>query len=128
MGLHGHSASSEENLKNLLLLIAVIALTGCVAPRYQWGKYDEMLYQTYKNPGKAEEMRVSLEAHLASLEASKQRVAPGLYAELGTIYLQGGDKKKAAAFYSKEKAAWPESQELMNALIKNIERVEGAKP
>ena len=46
-------------------------------------------------------------------------VAPGLYAELGTLYLQGGDNARAIVFYTKERDAWPESRTLMDGLIQH---------
>ena len=79
-----------------------------------------MLYQSYKNPEKAVEFRAGLELHVAKMEQSKQKIAPGLYAELGTLYLQAGDPTKAIAMYTKERDAWPESRGLMDALINNV--------
>jgi len=94
---------------------------------YQWGGYDAMLYQSYKNPEKVIALRAGLESHIAQMELSKQKVAPGLYAELGTIYLQEGDSTKAVAMYTKERDAWPESRGLMDGLIKNISKSMGSK-
>lgn len=81
-----------------------------------------MLYQGYKDPNNMEVMRVSLEKHISSVEQSKQKVAPGLYAELGTLYLQQGNTGKAVDLYSKERDSWPESKGLMNAMIDNVSR------
>jgi hypothetical protein len=92
-----------KNLSTKLIFMALfgIFLTGCAtnANLYQWGGYDAMLYQSYKNPEKAIEFRKGLELHIDKLEQSKQKAAPGLYAELGTLYLQGGDTVNAAAMY-----------------------------
>lgn len=74
-----------------------------------------------------ETLRVQLEKHIAIVEASKQKVAPGLYAELGTLYLQAGAPEKAISLYSQERAAWPESKGLMTAMIQNLERRQQAK-
>lgn len=81
-----------------------------------------MLYQGYKDPNNMEVMRVSLEKHISSVEQSKQKVAPGLYAELGTLYLQQGNNAKAIDLYSKERDAWPESKSLMSAMIASVSR------
>jgi hypothetical protein len=106
-----------------LLIAVVLALTGCATQqRYQWGGYDELLYQGYKDPNKMEAMRAALETHIAAMEKANQKVAPGLYAELGTLYLQKGDSAKALALYAKERDMWPESKGLMTAMITNIER------
>ena len=79
-----------------------------------------MLYQSYKNPEKVVEFRQGLELHISKMESSNQKVAPGLYAELGTLYLQAGDANKAIAMYTKEREVWPESRGLMDALITNL--------
>jgi len=95
---------------------------------YKWGSYDEMLYQSYKSPEKSDAFRESLELHLTKMEQSQQKVAPGLYAELGTLYLQAGDRGKAVSFYIKERDAWPESKGLMETLITNIGKPLSTKP
>ncbi|MGE5622651.1 MAG: DUF4810 domain-containing protein, partial [Bacillota bacterium] len=77
---------------------------------YQWGGYEPMLYQGYKAPEKMEVMKVKLQEHIAALEKSNQKVAPGLYAELGTLYLQTGAQDKAIAMYMRERDTWPESR------------------
>ena len=60
------------------------------------------------------------------MEQSQQKIAPGLYAELGTLYLQAGDSTKAVAMYAKEREAWPESRYLMDSLINNVAKRSGA--
>jgi hypothetical protein len=115
-------------MKLLLIAAAVAVLSGCAAPRlYNWGGYDDALYASYKDPTKTEALRTRLEAHIAAMEGAGQKVAPGLYAELGTLYLQGGVKSKAAELYAKEQKAWPESSQLMTALITNIQRTAAAE-
>jgi len=106
----------------------VLTLVGCSAPGlYQWGGYDQALYAAYKDPTKMAELQLKLETHIAAMEAAKLKVAPGLYAELGTLYLQGGAAEKATNLYARERAAWPESKGLMTAMIQNIERRQQAK-
>jgi hypothetical protein len=110
-----------------LLLIPTLAtlalLTGCAAPSlYQWGGYDQALYAGYKDTTKMEALRTKLETHVGEMEKSKAKVAPGLYAELGTLYLQAGASQKAIDFYTKESNSWPESRVLMTSLIQNLER------
>jgi hypothetical protein len=117
-------------MKILLIALASLCLAGCANKLYQWGDhggFDSKLYQSYNNPEKALEFRQGLELHINKLEASKQKVAPGLYAELGTLHLQAGDASKAVAMYNKERDAWPESRVLMDALINNVTKRAGAK-
>jgi len=106
-------------------MATVLLLSGCASRGnrlYDWGGYDDLLYQQYKDPSKAPEMRAKLEAHVATLESSKQRVPPGVYAELGTLHLQANDRAKAIDFYHREQDAWPESAGLMKAMIASLER------
>ena len=107
-----------------IVALASIVMAGCAVqqPMYSWGNYDHLLYASYKDPAKANELRVELETQIAAAEQHKQKVPPGLYAELGTLYLQGGDTNTAVEFYKKERNAWPESRGMMDALIKGLER------
>jgi hypothetical protein len=108
-------------------LTTLLLLTGCAAPGlYQWGGYDQSLYAGYKDVTKMEALRIKLEAHVGEMEKSNARVAPGLYAELGTLYLKSGASQKAIDFYTKERNAWPESRVLMTSLIQNLERRQSA--
>jgi hypothetical protein len=101
-----------------MAILAAAALAGCAAqPLYKWGNYDGLLYESYKEPGKTAELQQNLEHHIASLEHSHAKVAPGLYAELGTLYMQNGDAEKARQYFAKERDAWPESRTLMDSLI-----------
>ena len=113
-------------------LSALFVLTGCASQGlYQWGGYDQALYAGYKDTTKMEALRLKLESHLGEMEKSKQKVAPGLYAELGTLYLQSGATDKAVGYYAKERDAWPERRILMTSMIQNLERratTDGSKP
>lgn len=119
----------NHSMKALAIVMCGLILAGCAnrTSMYQWGNYDAMLYQSYKSPEKVLEFRQGLELHITKMEQMQQKVAPGLYAELGTMYMQAGDSAKAATMYTKERDAWPESRGLMEALIKNLERRANAK-
>ncbi len=110
--------------KLFAIALCSVAFGGCANRNtlYQWGGYDAMLYQSYRSPEKASEFRVGLELHIAKMEQSQKKVAPGLYAELGTLYLQAGDSGRAVAMYVKERDTWPESKGLMDALINNVDK------
>lgn len=45
-------------------------------------------------------------------------------AELGTVYLQSGNRPQAIRYYELERNTWPESTLLMTAMIQNLERLE----
>jgi len=104
------------------MAIFAMGLTGCAAPLYKWGGYDEALYAGYKDTAKMEALRLKLESHIGEMEKGQQKIAPGLYAELGTLYLQSGSTEQAMRYYARERDTWPESRALMSALIQNLER------
>lgn len=99
----------------------LLLLTGCVQNKYHWNGYDKGLYEAYKNPNQIAVLQIKLQETLDTLEREKQLIAPGLYAELGTLYLQEGNTENAKKYYAKERDTWPESRTLMNTLIKNLE-------
>ena len=114
-------------MRLVLLALTASLLTACVPQQmYKWGDYDKGLLASYKDPNDIEALRVKLEAHISTLEASQSKVAPGLYAELGTLYYQKGDAQNARIYYTKERDAWPESAGLMTALLQNMDRRDGA--
>lgn len=115
--------------RTVLFMLFVISVTGCATNTglYQWGGYENDLYAAYKDTTQVEKLRVNLEAHTMLMEKNGQRVAPGLYAELGTLYLQSGAPDKAIIMYKKERDVWPESKGLMTALIQNLERIQKTK-
>ncbi len=111
-------------LRVLALGAVALSLGGCASNRlYQWGGYEERLYAAYKDPTQVEVLRQRLEAHIQATEQAGGKVAPGLYAELGTLYLQAGQRARASALYARERQAWPESRQLMTAMIQNLERL-----
>lgn len=115
--------------RNAILLVAAITCLfslgqGCAPKtRYAWGKYDSTLYSHYKNPQ-------DKEAHLERLkeivqEAEVQdRVPPGLYAEYGYALYEKGSIQEALSYFEKEKAKWPESNVLMEKMIRNVKQQE----
>jgi len=116
-----------------IALAGCLLLTGCASNSlYQWGGYEEQLYAAYKDPTKVETLRLKLESLLQEAQQSGRRAAPGLYAELGTLYLQAGNRPQAIRYYELERRTWPESTLLMTAMIQNLERLEksmqGVKP
>jgi len=112
-------------VRSFPMALLAITLTGCVAQPpslYDWGNYEQSLYQSYKDPNEVEALRQRLTTHIAEMERGARKIAPGLYAELGTLYLLAGSTDQAVLNYAKERDAWPESRGLMTALIDNLKR------
>lgn len=107
--------------RSMLAAAALVVLSGCAQQgMYDWGGYSGLLYQNYKKPETVAANLATLQAHVTALEGRNTKVAPGLYADLGTLYLQAGDRDRALDNYRKERSAWPESAGLMDAMIKNL--------
>jgi len=111
-------------IKQLLLLpgLGLLLLSGCTSPYlYTWGKYDQWLYENYKNPKNDEELYVDLTALITKYESRKEPetkpMAPGLYAEYGFLLMRRGENARAIKYYNKEKALWPESAVFMDSMI-----------
>ncbi len=110
---------------SISILLLVVALSSGCATRtslYEWKDYDRQLYGYYKDPTTSQAFLAKLLTQVEALEKARQVPPPGIYAEIGTLYLEGGDAKSAIAYYSKEAAAWPESAPLMKSLISALER------
>lgn len=110
-------------MKNTLLVAAVcLVISSCASTRlYNWGSYEEDLFKYYEDPTTQEALILELEETLREQEALGNKPAPGLYAELGTLYLEKSDIGNAISYYRKEYDNWPESRPLMRTLIKNLE-------
>jgi hypothetical protein len=114
---------TKSTMKIIAIALLAAALGGCITPRlYDWGSYDKDLYASYKAPEKVVELTKNLEETIADSHKDGKKVAPGLYAELGTLYLQAGKTDKAIDMYKLERDTWPESKGLMTAMIGNLER------
>lgn len=100
--------------------LLVFALTGCATPtRFEWGNYENALYAYYKRPETRENYRVTLETAIARGEKT-DRLAPGLYAELGYLHLDENKPADAIAAFEKEMAAFPESRHFLTGVVTRL--------
>lgn len=120
--------------KALFLSLSVMALliSGCSGkkPMYEYSNYSQSYYKL-KQTGDAESTsnwKTSLEESIEKSNALAIRVPPGIYANLGYLYLKVNDIQKAISFFKAEKALYPESGVFMDNLIKKAELMkEGRK-
>lgn len=116
-----------------LFAIAIMALmvSGCSStpkPLYSYGNYSDSYYASKKtvNAETALELQKSIEEAIKnSTDSRSGRVAPGMYANLGYIYLKGGKIDKAIENFNKEKSIYPESAHFMNRIIKKAKMSKG---
>ncbi|MEJ2042250.1 MAG: DUF4810 domain-containing protein [Reinekea sp.] len=110
-------------MRNTFLLVALLLLlTGCASTSlYNWGHYEDDLFDYYYQPEHKAKVIEDLVEHLQKQETNGTKPAPGLYAEAGTFYLLEGDTETAIRFYEQEARHWPESEPMMSTLIHNLE-------
>jgi hypothetical protein len=110
-------------MNRFVIFGAVLVLTACATPqkKYDWGSYEQSLYEYYKAPANLSALVKSIDATIADAEKANRPVPPGIYAEYGFLLLQQGKHQEAAGLFTKEKARWPESAGLMNKMIKLAE-------
>ena len=108
-------------------LLAAMAglLTGCTAPTiYSWGHYEQMVYTSYAEPGKAtpEVQVMALEEDFQKARAKNKPVPPGFHAHLGHLYYQLGKQDQARQEFETEKAIFPESAVFMDRMLANLNK------
>lgn len=110
----------------IFLTCLVFAAAGCATSGslYNWGNYEQNLFNYYHKPAVQEAVVVNHLEFLAALEASGKRPAPGLLAEAGTLLLLQGETQKAIEYYRMEHDEWPESRAMMSTLIANLKEDE----
>ena len=129
-----------SKIKLACLALFALLLAGCDQPDtprslYYWdGTYSSSLYSDLNEDGDATEQISRLENLVQTSTQRGYKVAPGLYAHLGLLYLNNGNLGAANANFDKEVENFPESREFINFIkgSKNLtpkkqSKKEGAK-
>lgn len=116
-------------------ICGLFVLTACATPsRFEWGAYEPSLYAYSKAPERREEYRTVLVAAIREGEKTN-RVAPGMYAELGYLYAEDDNNADALASFEKEISKFPESKSFLSSVAARLtgkkaptQAVDGATP
>ena len=109
-----------SKIKLTCLALFALLLAGCNQPDtprslYYWdGTYSSSLYSYLNEDGDATEQISRLENLVQNSTQRGYKVAPGLYAHLGLLYLNNGNLGAANANFDKEVQNFPESREFIN--------------
>lgn len=105
----------------LIPFVAFILLTGCATQkqRYYFGDYSHTLYKSVKNQNDESLLKHKQELEKIVSESEKRNlvVPPGIYAELGYLYLKANNTNEAVRLFQKESEVYPESKYFMDRLI-----------
>ncbi len=108
--------------RNYVVAIATLAsamiLTGCAtnSSRFEWGNYESALYVYSKKPDKRPEYQAALQAAIEKGH-KEGKVAPGMLAELGYLYLDDGNVADAIPLFEEEMRTFPESRPFLTTVI-----------
>lgn len=107
-------------LKVFVLGATALSMAACATPpRFEFGAYEPTLYAYYKKPEMADKYEAALEKAIERGEAT-DRLAPGMYAELGYLRLSQGDQSAAVQMFEREADAFPESAFFMNRIVTRL--------
>lgn len=111
-----------------LLGAATLAASGCApGTMYYWNGYDTALYHHYRNPQDREAFVEALRTTVLEADERGLRTPPGVSAELGYALYEEGRAQDAIPWFERERGQWPESQLLMEKIIRNAKLRAGGK-
>ncbi len=106
----------------LVAALSVAVLSGCQStkPLYHYGSYQSNVYEHFKNEDSTVTEQIeALEKTIRETNRNKLQVGPGIYAHLGFLYLQSGQRDTGLGYLQKEKQLYPESTQFIDFLLKN---------
>ncbi|CZE47292.1 DUF4810 domain-containing protein [Campylobacter geochelonis] len=105
---------------SIFILLGALFFAGCAsAPKqiYHWdASYASSVYEYLNEEGDVNEQIANLENLAQKAYQKGAKVPPGLYAHLGLLYSNLGERAKAVANFDKEIALFPESRNYMEFL------------
>lgn len=120
------------NIASIATAVALLFLvSGCSSgpkPLYNYEEYSQSYYDLKKEPNEESALAYqrALEEVIANKgESSSGRVPPGMYANLGYLYLKTGNTQKALESFTQEKSIYPEAAFFMDRMINRIGAMEG---
>lgn len=107
--------------RTFLALLASAWLAGCESTPdlYAWGSYQQSV-QRVAGPADAFDLQAEiarLTADMKQIADQQQRLPPGFALHLAYLHLLQGDRSRASALMSLEKAAFPESTHFIDGVM-----------
>jgi len=116
-------------MKCLACIGLILLLSACAQPKqlYNYGGYSDNYYKLKKQttPENKKALMECIEKAISEAGKSQSgRVPPGMFANLGYLYLQDGNSQRAISLFEKEKETYPESSQFMERIIAKVEHAE----
>ncbi len=116
----------SKSVKLGLVLVMAGAFSACSTstepPVFYWGDYQKVVYQGFTEENDVQEQIDTLSKSIQMANNKTWRVAPGLYAQLGMLQLKAGNRDAALQAFANESTLYPESEQYMNYLIKQVKK------
>ena len=110
------------------VLLCVTGLGACAQQKtiYDWGSYEQLVYDMYANPGKADPgtQIAKLTQDVERINAEGRHVAPGVHAHLGYLYYTQGQVPLAEEEFTIEKQLFPESAVFIDGMLARMQKQE----
>jgi hypothetical protein len=108
-------------IKTAVVAVLLAAALGACQPatRFEWGSYEPSLYAYYKDTAQRTQYRQALVSAIAAGTKSN-KVAPGLHAELGYLYMEDGNFAEARVNFEREIVLFPESRLFLQGVIQRM--------
>ena len=112
-------------LERTLLVGFAAVLVGCAhqapKPLYDWGNFQGQLYEHFKaDSSRPDDQLRLLEEQQQKAQMRGAALPPGFRAHLAMVYLRLGREVEARVQMEAEKAAFPESAQYMDFLLKRM--------
>jgi hypothetical protein len=107
--------------------ISVLLLSACATTQeptlYRWGAYEQLIYEMYAKPGKADPgtQVARLSEEIERTRAEGRRVPPGVHAHLGFMYYLQGNPGAAYNEFESERALFPESAVFVDRVLRRLQ-------
>lgn len=103
-----------------------LLIIGCARPQplYYWGNYEDLIYQTYKEPGAADTTTLitQLIDDINQANSEGKHTPPGLHVQLGYLYFLQNNTQAGLLEFRTEKQLFPESTIFVDGMMGRLKK------